>query len=204
MHGLDKPRCRCRFKLEKTVACDGVETVADLEQIEEARSTSQPSNILQCRASNVTASPQYNLVTPATRRHLELVAIAFRASRLCFCPSTQSSSTMARIQQQPSRTSSLVQRTTSRTSSLLRAGRSLYLALATLLALSALLQPVQAVKFDLVASPNPRQKCIWNYAMSDTLVVITSVCSQVASLQRWEFRPIVWVFRWHTFIPLVP
>ncbi|KAK9898535.1 hypothetical protein P389DRAFT_167056 [Cystobasidium minutum MCA 4210] len=52
--------------------------------------------------------------------------------------------------------------------------RYLSLVLATLLALSALLQPVQAVKFDLVASQNPRQRCVWNYAMSDTLVVITA------------------------------
>merc|ERR1711939_1092811 len=33
---------------------------------------------------------------------------------------------------------------------------------------------VQAVKFDLVASHNPQQRCIWNYAMADTLVVITA------------------------------
>lgn len=32
---------------------------------------------------------------------------------------------------------------------------------------------VHAVKFDLVASHNPQQRCIWNYAMADTLVVIT-------------------------------
>lgn len=57
--------------------------------------------------------------------------------------------------------------------SLAKLGRMLLLAVATLLALSSAIQPVQAVKFDLIATQNPRQKCIWNYAMSDTLVVIT-------------------------------
>jgi uncharacterized membrane protein YhaH (DUF805 family) len=39
----------------------------------------------------------------------------------------------------------------------------------------ALLLPVsvQAVKFELAAMHNPHQKCVWNYAMADTLVVIT-------------------------------
>jgi hypothetical protein len=30
-----------------------------------------------------------------------------------------------------------------------------------------------AIKFDLPATSSPRIKCIWNYALSDTLVVIT-------------------------------
>lgn len=33
---------------------------------------------------------------------------------------------------------------------------------------------VQAVKFDVQASASPALKCIWNYAMADTLVVITA------------------------------
>jgi len=44
------------------------------------------------------------------------------------------------------------------------------LLIATLFAIS----PVNAVKFDLVASHNPQQRCIWNYAMADTLVVVTA------------------------------
>lgn len=43
--------------------------------------------------------------------------------------------------------------------------------LAILLLLSATL--TQAIKFDLTASSNPQVKCIWNYALSDTLVIIT-------------------------------
>ncbi|PWZ00338.1 endoplasmic reticulum vesicle protein 25 [Testicularia cyperi] len=32
---------------------------------------------------------------------------------------------------------------------------------------------VEAIKFDVVAETHPHTKCIWNYALSDTLVVIT-------------------------------
>ena len=42
-----------------------------------------------------------------------------------------------------------------------------------LLAQSALHHPARAVKFDLEAGHSPHQRCIWNYAMADTLVVIT-------------------------------
>lgn len=31
----------------------------------------------------------------------------------------------------------------------------------------------QAIKFDLPASSTPQVKCVWNYALSDTLVIIT-------------------------------
>lgn len=33
--------------------------------------------------------------------------------------------------------------------------------------------PIQAIKFDLVAKHEPEEKCIWNYALTDTLVVVT-------------------------------
>ena len=53
------------------------------------------------------------------------------------------------------------------------------------LLLSAL---TNAVKFDIVASHTPVQKCLWNYAMSDTLVVI-SVSSPIAgALQRLDME----------------
>lgn len=39
--------------------------------------------------------------------------------------------------------------------------------------LVALLSSVAAIKFDISAETHPHNKCIWNYALSDTLVVIT-------------------------------
>jgi hypothetical protein len=43
----------------------------------------------------------------------------------------------------------------------------------SLLAAVVLPLVVSAVKFELVASHAPVQKCLWNYAMSDTLVIIS-------------------------------
>jgi len=51
-------------------------------------------------------------------------------------------------------------------------GLSLLL-LSSLVALMALLPSAQAIKFELPAHHNTHQKCIWNYALSDTLVVVT-------------------------------
>lgn len=42
-----------------------------------------------------------------------------------------------------------------------------------LLILTTLTTPTLGIKFDLEASSSPHVKCIWNYALSDTLVVIT-------------------------------
>ena len=47
------------------------------------------------------------------------------------------------------------------------------LAASALLALCLLLQSVQAIKFEIPAHYDPQEKCIWNYALTDTLVVIT-------------------------------
>lgn len=44
--------------------------------------------------------------------------------------------------------------------------------LSSVLVLVTLLS-VQAIKFDIDAETHPHNKCIWNYALSDTLVVIT-------------------------------
>ncbi len=47
---------------------------------------------------------------------------------------------------------------------------------ALLVAIVALMLSVQlatAIKFELPASHEPHEKCIWNYALTDTLVVIT-------------------------------
>ena len=33
--------------------------------------------------------------------------------------------------------------------------------------------PVQGIKFDLEADTYPTTKCIWNYALADTLVIVT-------------------------------
>ncbi|EPQ26960.1 uncharacterized protein PFL1_05595 [Pseudozyma flocculosa PF-1] len=43
-----------------------------------------------------------------------------------------------------------------------------------LTALSLLALAAHAIKFDLPASTSPANKCIWNYALADTLVVITA------------------------------
>lgn len=39
--------------------------------------------------------------------------------------------------------------------------------------LSTWVQPAAAIKFDLVAGHEPEEKCIWNYALTDTLVLVT-------------------------------
>ncbi|KAJ8295074.1 Endoplasmic reticulum vesicle protein 25 [Rhodotorula toruloides] len=61
--------------------------------------------------------------------------------------------------------------------------------LAATLALLVLPSFVSAVKFSLTAHHNPKPKCLWNYAMSDTLVVI-SVSSPVTGndLQRLDME----------------
>ncbi|GAA5998980.1 Erv25p [Rhodotorula paludigena] len=60
---------------------------------------------------------------------------------------------------------------------------------ASLVALWALAPLAAAVKFSLTAHHNPQPKCLWNYAMSDTLVVI-SVSSPLAgnNLQRLDME----------------
>lgn len=47
---------------------------------------------------------------------------------------------------------------------------------------------VSAVKFSLPASHNPTQKCLWNYAMSDTLVVISVSAPLAGTLQRLDME----------------
>ncbi|GAA5912589.1 hypothetical protein JCM5296_000743 [Sporobolomyces johnsonii] len=57
------------------------------------------------------------------------------------------------------------------------------------LAVLALLLPlVSAVKFSLQAGHNPPQKCLWNYAMSDTLVVISVSAPMAGSMQRLDME----------------
>jgi hypothetical protein len=53
------------------------------------------------------------------------------------------------------------------------ASSSKLLIFSLLLLLTTLTTPAQGIKFDLEASTSPHVKCIWNYALSDTLVVIT-------------------------------
>ncbi|KAK4700380.1 hypothetical protein P7C70_g5869, partial [Phenoliferia sp. Uapishka_3] len=45
-----------------------------------------------------------------------------------------------------------------------------------------------AVKFDIVAAHSPVQKCLWNYAMSDTLVVISVSSPLAGTLQRLDME----------------
>lgn len=59
--------------------------------------------------------------------------------------------------------------------------KRLPLSMARLLSLALLLGAVAGVKFDLPASHHPVQKCLWNYAMSDTLVVISVSAPQLAA-----------------------
>ncbi|GAA5851113.1 hypothetical protein JCM8547_004136 [Rhodosporidiobolus lusitaniae] len=59
---------------------------------------------------------------------------------------------------------------------------------ASLLALLPLLPLASAVKFSLPASHNPSQKCLWNYAMSDTLVVISVSAPLAGTLQRLDME----------------
>lgn len=50
---------------------------------------------------------------------------------------------------------------------------------------------VQSIKFDVEASHNPHVKCIWNYALSDTLVIVTintAVPSDIAKHDSDEQR----------------
>lgn len=47
---------------------------------------------------------------------------------------------------------------------------------------------VSAVKFSLQASHNPTPKCLWNYAMSDTLVVISVSAPMAGNLQRLDME----------------
>ncbi|PWN53317.1 endoplasmic reticulum vesicle protein 25 [Violaceomyces palustris] len=56
------------------------------------------------------------------------------------------------------------------------------------LSLLLLLPLASAIKFDLAASSSPRQKCIWNYALSDSLVVITVNNVPLSSGPRGEQR----------------
>ncbi|KAM0755872.1 hypothetical protein T439DRAFT_320575 [Meredithblackwellia eburnea MCA 4105] len=55
-------------------------------------------------------------------------------------------------------------------------------------ALPLLFTATQAVKFDLTASHNPVQKCLWNYALSDTLVVISVSSPLAGTLQRLDME----------------
>ncbi|KAK4048000.1 vesicle coat component [Microbotryomycetes sp. JL201] len=48
--------------------------------------------------------------------------------------------------------------------------------------------PVSAVKFALQASHSPTPKCLWNYAMSDTLVVISVSAPMQGALQRLDME----------------
>ncbi|CBQ73767.1 related to ERV25-component of the COPII-coated vesicles [Sporisorium reilianum SRZ2] len=49
-----------------------------------------------------------------------------------------------------------------------------HLAAAPLLLLLFLLPLSTAIKFDLAAATHPHTKCIWNYALSDSLVIVTA------------------------------
>ena len=60
--------------------------------------------------------------------------------------------------------------------------------LKSLTLLSLLLPLVSAVKFSLQASHNPTPKCLWNYAMSDTLVVISVSAPMAGNLQRLDME----------------
>lgn len=51
-----------------------------------------------------------------------------------------------------------------------------------------LLPSALAVKFQLQASHSPTQKCLWNYAMSDTLVVISVSAPLQGALQRLDME----------------
>ncbi|CEQ39137.1 SPOSA6832_00649, partial [Sporobolomyces salmonicolor] len=57
-----------------------------------------------------------------------------------------------------------------------------------LAALALLLPLVSAVKFSLQAGHNPPQKCLWNYAMADTLVVISVSAPMAGSMQRLDME----------------
>ncbi|CAK9781910.1 unnamed protein product [Cutaneotrichosporon oleaginosum] len=46
---------------------------------------------------------------------------------------------------------------------------------ALVIALVALLTPVHAVKFDLIAGGGGEHNCVWNFAPADTLVVVTAI-----------------------------
>ncbi|KDN52927.1 endoplasmic reticulum vesicle protein 25, partial [Tilletiaria anomala UBC 951] len=50
-----------------------------------------------------------------------------------------------------------------------------------LVALSLCLQCVSAIKFEVPASHEPYEKCVWNYALANTLVVITVNISPMGS-----------------------
>ncbi|GAA6027172.1 hypothetical protein JCM8097_002453 [Rhodosporidiobolus ruineniae] len=58
------------------------------------------------------------------------------------------------------------------------------------LLLAALLAPwaAQAVKFSLQAHHSPTQKCLWNYAMADTLVVISVSAPLAGDKQRLDME----------------
>lgn len=56
------------------------------------------------------------------------------------------------------------------------------------LILATVFAQVQAVKFQLQASHSPTQKCLWNYAMSDTLVVISVSAPLAGSMQRLDME----------------
>lgn len=60
----------------------------------------------------------------------------------------------------------------------------------SLLLLTPFLPLLAAVKFSLPASHSPTQKCIWNYALSDTLVVISVSAPLVGDTQRVDMEVI--------------
>ncbi|GAA6011896.1 hypothetical protein JCM10207_003422 [Rhodosporidiobolus poonsookiae] len=62
------------------------------------------------------------------------------------------------------------------------------LPLPLVVALSSLLPLASAVKFSLQAHHSPSQKCLWNYAMADTLVVISVSAPLAGNLQRLDME----------------
>lgn len=74
-----------------------------------------------------------------------------------------------------------------RVSSHFRPGQ-MYWSTSLVLVLVTALAQVQAVKFQLQAAHSPTQKCLWNYAMSDTLVVISVSAPLAGSMQRLDME----------------
>jgi hypothetical protein len=69
-----------------------------------------------------------------------------------------------------------------------RSDRPMIPRLSLSLLLLALVPSSLAVKFQLQASHSPTQKCLWNYAMSDTLVVISVSAPIQGALQRLDME----------------
>lgn len=57
-----------------------------------------------------------------------------------------------------------------------------------LLSILSLTLPSSAIKFTLQASHAPIQKCLWSYAMSDTLVVISVSAPLAGPMQRVDME----------------